>query len=75
MQLPNVSTQMRGQQVDNLLRSMERFRHRPEAHDPRVLHGIEGLPLPVEEKNRLVLKMAEISGQAAVALNGNSFQD
>ncbi len=75
VQLPNVSPCMMRQQVDNLLRNMERFRHRPEAHDPRVLHAIEGLPLPVEEKNRLVLKMSEISGQAAVALNGNSFQD
>ena len=75
MQLPNVSPPMMRQQVDNLLRNMERFRHRPEAHDPRVLHAIEGLPLPVEEKNRLVLKMSEISGQAAVAVNGNSFQD
>ena len=75
VQLPNVTPCMMRQQVDNLLRNMERFRHRPEAHDPRVLHAIEGLPLPVEEKNRLVLKMSEISGQAAVALNGNSFQD
>ncbi len=58
-----------------MLRNMERFRHRPEAHDPRVLLAIQRLTLPVEEKNRMVLRMSEISGEAAAALTGNNFQD
>ena len=77
LQLSNVSPPMMQQQVENLLRNMERFRHRPEAHDPRVLVAIQRLPnLPVEEKNRMVLRMSEISGEAAMALTGNgNFQD
>ena len=52
LQLSNVSPPMMQQQVENLLRNMERFRHRPEAHDPRVLVAIQRLTLPVEEKNQ-----------------------
>ena len=77
LQLSNVSPPMMQQQVENLIRNMERFRHRPEAHDPRVLVAIQRLPnLPVEEKSRMVLRMSEISGEAAMALTGNgNFQD
>ena len=76
LQLSNVSPPMMRQQVENLLGNMERFRHRREAHDPRVLLAIQTLTLPVEEKNRMVLRMSEISGEAAAALTGNgNFQD
>lgn len=76
LQTSNVSTPMIQQQVDNLLRNMERFRHRPWAHDPRILLAVHRLPLPAEEKNRMVLRMSEISGEVVAAATGNgNFQD
>ena len=70
MQQPPMMMQ---QQVENLLCNMERFRSRPETHDPRVLLAIQSLPLPAEDKNRIVLRLSEIAAAAPTA-NGN-FQD
>ena len=73
----NPGPQMIQQQVDNLLQNMERFRNTAGALDPRVFHALGQIPLPVEDKNRMLLRMTEISGESVAALgnNASNFQD
>ena len=76
MRTNNPGPQMIQQQVDNLLRNMERFRNTPGALDPRVVHAIQQISLPVEDKNRMVLRMTEIAGESTAAIgNASNFQD
>ena len=73
----NPGPQMIQQQVASLLQNMERFRNTAAALDPGVFHALAQIPFPVEDKNRLLLKMTEISGESVAAIGNNSskFQD
>jgi len=76
LQTSNPQPQMIQLQVENLLRNMDRFRNKPEARDPKIFNAIQNLPLPVEEKHRMILKLSEIAAENVAATgNAGSFQD
>ena len=77
LQTSNPQPQMIQLQVDNLLRNMDRFRNKPDqARDPKIFNAIQKLPLPVEPKNRMILKISEIAAESVAATgDAGSFQN